>query len=367
LFEATICKWRSDASAAVSLTFDDGYEETYESTAALFGQLNISATYFIATAAVGQTLEGFQVADWDTWKQASSLGFEVGSHGLTHTICDVSLADKLTILSSSFRDRRRASWYARQILGDVQRRLTRTNRRALTRTAISDALYTELIESKRTIEKKIPQHAVASYAYPFGVYNLTLKDLVRQAGYISARSADPGLNSGTLDLYALKCSCWKDSTDLRTANSWVDGAIMDKGWLIEVHHLVTKERSVAWKYQTRFQDFRRHLEDTLSKSVWVDAQKSVAKYAAERSETYLSSTAKKHSEVSFTVISGLDPRIYDEPLTVKVRVPSNWKKARVFFDSRKEEPVAMRFQQQSKYAYFEIEPTCRYVSLAGEN
>jgi len=69
----------------MSLTFDDGYEETYELTAALLRELNIRATYFIATAHVGQSLEGFQVADWDKWNQASSSGFEVGSHGLTHT------------------------------------------------------------------------------------------------------------------------------------------------------------------------------------------------------------------------------------------------------------------------------------------
>jgi len=109
------------------------------------------------------------------------------------------------------------------------------------------------------------------------------------------------------------------------------------------------------------------LEDTLSKTVWVEAQKSVAKYVVERSKTYLSSTAKKHSEVNFTVIFGLDLRVYDEPLTIKVRVPSGWKRARVLFDSRKEEPVAMRFQQQSKYAYFVMEPKCKYTSLIGEN
>jgi len=367
LFEATICRWRSNASAAVSCTFDDGYEETYESTAPLFRELNIRPTYFIATAIVGQILGGFQVADWDTWKQASSLGFEVGSHGLTHNICDVSLADKLAILSSSFRDHQRVSWYARRILGDVQRRLTRINRRALTRTALPDTSYRELIESKKRIEERIPQYAVASCAYPFGAYTLSLKDQVRKAGFISARSTDPGLNSGTLDLYALKCCSWVKSTDLGRANSWVEAAIKDKGWLIEAHHLVTKEDSVTWKYQTRFQDLRRHLEDTLSKSVWVEAQKSVAKYVVERSKTYLSLSAEKNSEVSFSAFSGLDPRIYDEPLTIRVRVPSDWKKVRVIFDSRNEGAAAIEFQKKSKYAYFEMKPARKHISLIRED
>ena len=366
MFEATICQWQGDASAAMSLSFDDGYEETYDLTAALLRELNIRATYFIATEAVGQSLHGYQVANWDKWNQASSSGFEVASHGLTHTKFDVSLADKLAILSSSVGDPARVTWYARQICGDLQRRLTRVNKCASTPTVLSDTVYSELVQSKRRIEEGIPQHAVVSYAYPFGAYNLALKDLVGQAGYISARSTDPGINSGALDLYALKCYSWEKSTDLKRANLWVDRAIRSHGWLIELHHLVTEDRAVERKYQTMLQDLRGHLEETLSKSVWLDAQKSIAKYALERSKTYLSLNAKKHSEVSFTVIFGLDLRVYDEPLTIKVRVPNEWKKARVVFDSRIEESVAMRLYQRSQYAYFEMEPTCGYVSLVRE-
>jgi len=64
------------------------------------------------------------------------------------------------------------------------------------------ALRREIFESKRILEADLGM-PITSFAYPFGHYTPQVVDLVKQAGYTSARSTYFGLRHSAADLLTL--------------------------------------------------------------------------------------------------------------------------------------------------------------------
>lgn len=126
----------------VVLTFDDGYENFHSRAFPLLSQYHFPACVFLVTRYVGRD------SSWDkkskaptqrllNWSQIEKLchsGIEFGSKSLTH--------------------------------------------RDLTRISI-DEVREEVEESKRMIEEHIGK-GVHLFAYPYGLYNSTVRDMVRK-------------------------------------------------------------------------------------------------------------------------------------------------------------------------------------------
>ncbi len=74
--------------------------------------------------------------------------------------------------------------------------------------------------------------------YPYGDYNVAVKQTTQTAGYIGARSVDRGFNSKNTDKYALKVQQVDIATPLSQLEAWVDQAKQDKTWLIFMFHQV---------------------------------------------------------------------------------------------------------------------------------
>ena len=68
--------WPGGARAAVSLTYDDGYDSQLANVAPLLDDLGFKATFFLTV----QNIDA-RVADWIT---LSKMGHEIGDHTLTH-------------------------------------------------------------------------------------------------------------------------------------------------------------------------------------------------------------------------------------------------------------------------------------------
>jgi peptidoglycan/xylan/chitin deacetylase (PgdA/CDA1 family) len=79
---------------------------------------------------------------------------------------------------------------------------------------------------------------VDSFAYPFGQYNMTVKQAVRDAGFLAARSVDQGFNLTHTDRYALKMQQVRDTTTAAEINALIDKAVNEKTWLILMFHHV---------------------------------------------------------------------------------------------------------------------------------
>ena len=149
----------------VGLTFDDGYQNNIINAAPILKKYNFSATCYIVSERIGS---------YNTWdinkgipkkylmnhkeiKEWLSLGMDIGAHTQSHK--------DLTALSK-------------------------------------EEAYKELNECKRQLEAhfNIP---IADFCYPFGHFNESVKNLVEDAGYLSATSMLRGRLNSYTDIYAL--------------------------------------------------------------------------------------------------------------------------------------------------------------------
>jgi peptidoglycan/xylan/chitin deacetylase (PgdA/CDA1 family) len=79
---------------------------------------------------------------------------------------------------------------------------------------------------------------ILSLAYPYGLYNDQIKQLVQAAGFTSARTVNAGLNVKTSDKFALLAESVGATTTLDQIKTWVDTAVANKAWLILTLHQV---------------------------------------------------------------------------------------------------------------------------------
>jgi peptidoglycan/xylan/chitin deacetylase (PgdA/CDA1 family) len=140
----------------VAITFDDCYRDNLDA-ARILAEFALPACFFIPTAAVGSNLvfdwdrrlKPLPNLNWDEVREIARLGFEIGSHTVTHpNMAEISIAQ------------------ARQ----------------------------ELFDSKKTLETQLGQ-SVRWFAYPFGGrqhFTSERLDLALSAGYEGCLSAYGG-------------------------------------------------------------------------------------------------------------------------------------------------------------------------------
>jgi peptidoglycan/xylan/chitin deacetylase (PgdA/CDA1 family) len=126
----------------VALTFDDGYRDFYRNAAPILRAARFTATNYIPTRLLGEN-------DYMTWSEVRQLdeeGFEMAAHSQYHT--DIS-------------------------------------------TANPDRARIEVFGSKADLESHLG-HPVVDWAYPYGGFDLASIALVREAGFWSATTTEPG-------------------------------------------------------------------------------------------------------------------------------------------------------------------------------
>ena len=133
---------RTAPERPVALTFDDGYRDFYTNAAPILRAVGFTATNYIPTALVG----GSNYMTWAEIQDLDAEGFEMAAHSETHT--DVS---KVSL----------------------------------------DRAKLEIFGSKSELETRLG-HPVVDWAFPYGGFNLPTIELLRQAGYWSATTTQPG-------------------------------------------------------------------------------------------------------------------------------------------------------------------------------
>jgi peptidoglycan/xylan/chitin deacetylase (PgdA/CDA1 family) len=157
---------RANTERRVFLTFDDGFKDVFENALPIMQQHQLSCMLFLVSDLVGKTnewqqpmgdiveplMDNTQVREW------LAAGQEIGSHTRTHT---------------------RLSQLSREVARE------------------------EIAASKKSLEDRFGV-AIEHFCYPYGDWNDVARDLVQEAGYQTACTTQPGVNTDTTPRFELR-------------------------------------------------------------------------------------------------------------------------------------------------------------------
>lgn len=283
----------------LSITFDDGTQNQFQVAQPILNSRNIPATFYIVTNQLKDSLYRNIIV------QADRHHHEIGSHTSNHlSLTDV---DSLT-------------------------------------------LNYELINSKKDIDFLLGENKCLSFAYPGGHFNENVKNNVKKY-YLSARTIVRGYNNiGSFNSYELK-----GMTYLRGLQKWqLKNIVKDassKGlWLIEVFHGLQKMgyEPIDSIY------FAEHLDylKTKEQMIWFATISSVIKYSEELKNTYLECDTCSNDVYKIIVDDNLDDEIYNQPLSIKIRIPDNWDSVQICGA----EFIKLEKRENNKFLFFNVTP-----------
>lgn len=91
----------------------------------------------------------------------------------------------------------------------------------------------EIIEAKKQMEKLLPQHTISHFAYPSGCYDEETINVLKQAGFKTARSTDVGWNDKYTNPFKLKVIGISDDANMTKFKFQLSGLSM---WLQYFKH-----------------------------------------------------------------------------------------------------------------------------------
>jgi peptidoglycan/xylan/chitin deacetylase (PgdA/CDA1 family) len=174
----------------VSINFDDGWLETYHNAYPVLNNAGFKTTAFIISERLTPNFPGYVKANDVIAMQ--NAGHEIGAHTRTHP--------DLTALSSS-------------------------------------AAQSEIRGSRDDLFA-IGATPLNFFAYPFGAYNSSVIQQVKDAGFKGARSSDGGYNLKNQDPYTLRRQPMVNVTTFANIKSFIDKARTDKTWVVLLFHQV---------------------------------------------------------------------------------------------------------------------------------
>ncbi|HKI54077.1 MAG TPA: polysaccharide deacetylase family protein, partial [Anaerolineales bacterium] len=136
----------------VILTFDDGSESVLSTALPIMQKYNFTGVIYLVNNYIGAA--GF--LNTEDIHELYEAGWEIGSHGITHTDLTLEGVDQ----------------------------------------------EKEIIESRLRLQRQLDV-PVLTFAYPYGAYNKDSVELVRYAGYIGAMGLGAGTRQGNKNLYYL--------------------------------------------------------------------------------------------------------------------------------------------------------------------
>ena len=230
-----------------------------------------------------------QGLSWKDVKSYAVKGFEFASHTVTHA--------HLAILDSA-----NMGYELRKSKDDILKHL--------------DAKYTFSVEVPFGIEDK----RVMKYGFPIyqALRNSMPEPFMEEInrGY----KEQPG-NSQKEYVQWQRGPLTK--TPFSLMKSWIDTSLVhDNIWLVLVFHGID---DIGWE-PTPHQKLEAYFEyiKKKEKDIWVASFGNVARYVRERMNSKVKVDHKKN-KVLVTLTHSLDPKMYDQPLTLKTYVSPDWK------------------------------------------
>lgn len=284
--EAAVCLWKDDKLAAISFTIDDNCAPNVDWWLEAAGTRGIPLTWFVVTGGVDGSNKGFN-GTWELWRRVHAAGHAIESHTVTHL--------------SGARGDNLAGWQER------------------------GGIAWEYEESRKHIEANIPGKTVRFLAYPGGGESHRNDASVATRTYLAARGTK-GMPNGPQGLNYLSINAMSKSNFGGTKADWSNvNNILDKqlyggrhygGWAVLIFHMVKKPYTDTLAKLDFAAEHRERL--------WAGRFGDVASYGQQRETSTLTVTEQTDQRIVLLLTDRMDDSHYDQPLTVKVHLPSTW-------------------------------------------
>jgi len=261
-----IALYLSNRLAAVTMTFDDTKPSQLTRAKPLFDEFGYRCTFCICAGSVGPG----KATTWSQWKAASDAGYEIANHTFGHWLKGTNSTPELD------------EWNHHQIMGGYEE-----------------------------IAKQIGKPPL-TFAFPGGGENAYTRRLVKESPHIDYRT----------NCHRLKGDRYYPEGDTLTAEqgiAYIDKAIAhtiswnkaELSWFLFYMHDVTEAR--AQVLRAMLEHIRQHDDQ-----VWCDTYGRVTLYERERESSGIVVSQRRPDSVTFAVTNGLDPKVFNVPLTVLV-------------------------------------------------
>lgn len=324
--DLSIAMWAKDKVAAFSLTIDDNHVQDHAFWYEMAEQYGWKWTWFLIANQIG-----WSSADhWGHWQKALDKGHEVQSHGQTH-LCD-------------------ALFYT----------------------------YREYRQSQVEIERNLANAQVRTLAYPFGINTdkkgspcepliseRTKNSRAEAAKYFLAVRDVYGALSNPAKIDYMKVPSVSSARNfLNPQAPWAyfdsvfnpASANYRTWYVVHYHNLPTD----AAKNEVR--QVLAHLKATEDK-VWVAPFTQVAKYGQEYASAKLVNVQKAANQLSFELKDQMNDTWFNEPLTLKLRLPDGWNGTLTVQQNAANREVRTVVNQGKTYAVFEVIPDRGLVTV----
>lgn len=342
--EASVCLWRDDKLAAISLTVDDNYGPEIEWWKEQAAKYDLKITWFLITGRVscGTAMWG----TWDQYRELRTLGHGLESHTVTH----------LHVEEPGWGT---AAWtYA------DSRKPGGKKAGELTPAEIARGITWEYAESKAQIEKAVPGCQISAIAYSGGA-NSKLHDRDAAAKiYRLGRAASGRCNPANATDYlgVIAMSAW----DLEPGKASCLSNVLDpklyrgmyyRGWAVLLTH---SAMPVKEKLAATFEFIKKNRGE-----LWVGLFTEVGKYGQERDTATLKVEAAGADRIMFRLTDEMDDSYFNAPLTVKVRIPDGWKDVKAEQNGTAVPAVTVS-HEGGRFALVQAVPDAGSVSVKGK-
>jgi len=292
-------------SSIVSLTFDDASINQFVVALPMLVEKGIPATFYVITDEVDSLIKAILL-------QNKSNDYEIGSHTVNHH-------DLVQI--------------------DI------------------DEAKAELLDSRTFLQDNFGINAGLTMSYPWGLYNNNILSLTKDI-YLAARTTDPGYNSLiNLNRYTIKVKSFDKQTGSYQANSWVDYAIQKDLWLVEMIHGID---GIGFS-PISSEELSEHLDSIIKSEdkIWCSTVSNVIKYIDEAKNAKITCYSCDDTVYNIRIEDFLNDSIYNQALSVRVKVPSNWDNISITNVTK----YKIEYKNESKFVLFNELPNNQLITI----
>ncbi len=309
--ETEVCTWKDCKPGAYTIVYDDGIYDSVLRFAGLHEKYDLKGTLALISDWIDNSYNdvGASTGSWEQWKALLDKGyFDAASHTATHR--------DLTALTPS--------------------------------------------EVKAELEKSIAEIKAHTGFNPDTLalpYNATNEAVTAEAAKHFAAARGGGSNAGnapgTSNYYNLSSIMADSTTTVKKLDDWTDFGIAKGNWLILTGHGNDGE---GWSSPplSLFDGHYGYVKDRKD-ALWNGTLNEVGKYLRERQSVQVQAAAAAGGAIEVTMTGLPESPIYDQPLTLRTKVPAGWTEAEVRQGgiTRMLKPVS---EGEGSFLYYDVLP-----------